>query len=1302
MNATDTSARTDVPVRIIHNTDTAGLAAALTHRVSASTVGTIALMPRATDLGLSPPDRLAAAVDRLHRAAGQAGESGSVLAFVQFGGGRFAPDPDVCTAAFARSLHLERPDLKVRVVDLAPDLADDLAADLVTAALGGDTGFAAVGFDAAGVRQTPRVRLRQPAQYPPRPIGWARDDVILVTGGAKGITAECALAVAKETGARMALVGSSAGDAEVERSRARFQAAGIDHHYFTCDVTDAVAVNRLVERVRAEVGPITGVIHGAGANKPRRAETVSAAEALREVSPKLLGAAHLCAALAEAPPKIFVGLTSIIGVTGMPGNAWYGFSNEALDLMLRRFGAEHPRTSILSVAFSVWAETGMGARMGSVHGLAKMGIGAIPPAEGAGRFVKLFTHDPGHSQVVVTARLGGLDTWPVATPPAPAGLRFVDRVARFHPDVELVTRTRLTLERDPYVGDHIFRGSALFPTVFGLEAMTQAAAHLTGEPEPSVVRIEDVMLERPIVVDPRTGVEIEIRAEVLEESAAGERAVRVGIRTEQTGFAVDHFAATLVLGVPAVGPTVAPPAGDPLAIDPRTDLYGGLLFQGERFQKMGRLYELDSDHAVLESAASADASEPAFGAGNGRLLLGDPFFRDVLLQAGQLTIPKETCLPIRIDKIERFAGGGNGPRRFVFAPFKVKNGREYVAEIFATDEHGRLTERLTGYHLRILEDHPDRPSAEEMANPEPRDRAIIEAALDAAVGGDAGCRPALAVAHLPGLHGQRRPVRRERELPVVGRALRARLGLGENDPCPFRVRWLPSGKPEFSGVPAEGLGLSITHDDTYCLCVVGAEPQGCDLVPVAARTPDHWRALLFEARVPLLDALVAGGDPLDRAGSRVWAALEAARKATQAADIELSVAGQRGEAVTFTATGGPRPVTITTFPVRLTFGPERVIAVTLAVPSPAPASPPPVTGVNPDWHRVSVADDGPHGQPVQELRFVVSFQESSGISRRVPASRYLTWMGKMRELVTSANVPALVPLITTGEWGLVTNWGDVRVCGEAAANDVIQMRFWTNSPHGSEVEFFCDFWKVRADGPAERVAFGSQKATWVRLVGHGQVLPEPLPADLAAFIAGMGPRGDQARGLPTLAEPLAGLDRGPTVWSAPAGPTGARKLRTDTITTSLEEANLVGNVYFANYFAWQNRARDGFLYGIDPGYFRGTGGRGEMVTLQTRVDYLREAMPFDAIQVVTSLKALHERGATLQFEYYQVRPDGGRQKLSVGRQEVAWVRRGPDGAPTPEPWPDDVRRAFLTDTPATPRPTTGVVPCSRCEAATTA
>jgi enediyne polyketide synthase len=44
--------------------------------------------------------------------------------------------------------------------------------------------------------------------------------------------------------------------------------------------------------------------------------------------------------------------------------------------------------------------------------------------------------------------------------------------------------------------------------------------------------------------------------------------------------------------------------------------------------------------------------------------------------------------------------------------------------------------------------------------------------------------------------------------------------------------------------------------------------------------------------------------------------------------------------------------------------------------------------------------------------------------------------------------------------------------------------------------------------------------------------------------------------------------------------------------TSLEDANIVGNIYFANYYAWQGRVRDRYFYDLIPEYFQGTGDRG--------------------------------------------------------------------------------------------------------------
>lgn len=69
------------------------------------------------------------------------------------------------------------------------------------------------------------------------------------------------------------------------------------------------------------------------------------------------------------------------------------------------------------------------------------------------------------------------------------------------------------------------------------------------------------------------------------------------------------------------------------------------------------------------------------------LILGDPYFRDSLLQSAQVVIPKDLCLPVRIDSIEIYQrqSAESGMRVGVMTPNK-RTEREYSSTVFAIDE----------------------------------------------------------------------------------------------------------------------------------------------------------------------------------------------------------------------------------------------------------------------------------------------------------------------------------------------------------------------------------------------------------------------------------------------------------------------------------------------------------------------------------------------------------------------------------------------------------------------------------------
>lgn len=1265
----------------------------------------IAVLPKTISSEINSPIPLSQIVARLRSVATlpktEVGTGRkSCVAYVQFGGGDFGQTkkkvPMYCAAAFARSLHHEQPDICVRVIDLCDTIEPGRAASMIVCELSGMEPCTTVGYNASGVRLEPQAHLQQPIEYLRRSLTWSAQDVILVTGGGKGITAECALAVARTTGAKLALVGSSPAsndmhDNEVARTLERFKNAGLTCRYYSCNITDSCAVAELVATVTAELGSIAAVVHGAGINKPRRISQVSVEDAVAEVSPKLLGAYNIAQALASSPPRLFIGFTSIIGVTGMPGNAWYAFSNELLDLMLRRFASDHQEMAVQSIAYSVWDDVGMGVRMGGVKNLATMGIKAIPAEEGVRRFLQLFECDPGVKQVVVAARLGGLDTWPITLPPA-TGLRFIQQICHCEPGVELTVRIHLTLAADLYVQEHVYRGSYLFPTVFGLEAMAQATAYVIGEQNPSIVRIEDISLDRPVVVDPTKGVEIELHVEVLEMNAQGERRVKAGIRTEQTGFAADHFAATLVLGKLVVGELAAPELGEPLDINPKTDIYGNLLFQGSRFQRIESLLTLVEDKCVFQSytQAASELSSLSFAPGfDSDLVLGDPYFRDVLLQSMQLTVPQDTCLPIHIEKIQLFQSPSpDSGFRVVTAMLQQREDREYIGEVIATNEQGYVVQRLTGYRLHIIEEHPENPTAAELAFPEARDEAHLRHVLQTTCKALGLSQPAVALG-IPNLQGKNREQRRQQQRPIVDRALQRQLALPLKEDLTFEIETLPSGKPVFSGAIAAELDLSLSHDLSYCLCVVGSTPQGCDIEPITHRTTDEWNALFSISHHSVIEELVRGGEPRDRAATRIWSALEAVRKAFNGSDPEFLIERQQSNAVLLRTQKLPSTYLVLTLPIELTRGLERMVALIVSEQSQnvlldRQTSNNEVHQNLAHNHKVRYTDDGPQGQPVYEQRFQVSFKDSASISRRVSFSQYISWIGKIRELPMESIATHLLSDFRN-EWGMVTNAVSLRVLGEATSYDVIQARCWMGNVVGSSFDTYIEFCKVLPDNSLTRLALGEVKATWVRLVSYGVPSPRSFPQYFEDYLnqfsakkpATLDLKNPTTLNLSPLPASLSQLNPGQVVYDTPPGPGSGKVLQTETFQTTLEESNLIGNVYYGNYFIWQGRVRDLFLYSIAPEYLRVSEPQGEMICLYSQMDYLREAMPFDRIRVILSVQSVLTCGAIFNFEFFREQPNGQMEKLQVGQQEVVWVERLADGTPIAHPWPETVMYSLL-------------------------
>ncbi|MEV6583920.1 SDR family NAD(P)-dependent oxidoreductase [Streptomyces sp. NPDC051582] len=359
---------------------------------------------------------------------------------------------------FARSAALEFPGALVRAVDLHPkEDPARMAAQLLAELCDRGEGPASVGYTAQGLRITRRpvpAPLRSPGETPGVTLGrgaLAPGSVVLLTGGARGITARTAVALARTTGCHVELVGRTpepvgrddefvhAGDrvalraaligsglrtpAEIEAAASRILAerevrdtlaalagAAASVRYHCADVTDAEAVRAVVADVRARHGRLDGIVHGAGTLRDGLLCDKEPAVFTEVFTTKVAGARNLAAAAAEhgsTPAPAFLALFgSVAGVYGNRGQTDYAAANDALDGLALTWADSLPGR-VLSVDWGPWAaEAGGMVTPELERAYARRGVQLISPEAGTSAFLAELAYGGSDVQVVLMAEEG--------------------------------------------------------------------------------------------------------------------------------------------------------------------------------------------------------------------------------------------------------------------------------------------------------------------------------------------------------------------------------------------------------------------------------------------------------------------------------------------------------------------------------------------------------------------------------------------------------------------------------------------------------------------------------------------------------------------------------------------------------------------------------------------------------------------------------------------------------------------------------------------------------------------------------
>ena len=328
--------------------------------------------------------------------------------------------------------------------------------------------------------------------------------------------------------------------------------------------------------------------------------------------------------------------------------------------------------------------------------LAGEGVQPLPTEAGTDIFVRLLGHSKGRSALVIAGRIGDPPTIRVERPPI-ADLRFLERVLVDYPGIESVAEADLSRGIDLYIDDHVFQGEYLLPAVIGIEAMAQAVAGLTRCDLRTLVAIEDVAFDRPVVIPDEGPTTIRLVAFMR----ASDR-VEVVLRCQATDYQVSHFQATFRLGATVAQapascrrPTMT---GRTLRLDPEIDLYESRLFQAGRFRRLLGYHELRATRC--EAVVAAGDPRGWFGGRHETsLLLGDAGMRDATIHAVQACIPHAMILPVGVDRVVADLSWPTGPRRVLAEERSCADG-VFTYDLTVYDDAGVLRERWEGLRLK--------------------------------------------------------------------------------------------------------------------------------------------------------------------------------------------------------------------------------------------------------------------------------------------------------------------------------------------------------------------------------------------------------------------------------------------------------------------------------------------------------------------------------------------------------------------------------------------------------------------------
>ncbi|MCC5615736.1 SDR family NAD(P)-dependent oxidoreductase [Nostoc sp. CHAB 5836] len=543
--------------------------------------------------------------------------------------------------------------------------------------------------------------------------------VILVSGGGKGVTAQCTIKLAKQYQCKFILLGRSqlaktepqwakdcyheaeikkrimqdliaqgdkptpvkvqkafnylSAQREITTTLSTIQQAGGQAEYLSVDITNCSALQAGLAPIVQRLGQITGIIHGAGNLADKLIENKTEQDFETVYTAKVEGLESLINSVEPNELNFIVLFSSFVAFYGNPGQSDYALANEILNKTAYLLQRKYPFCRVVSIGWGPWDGGMVTPQLKKFFEQLNMEL--IPMEVGSQMLVnELKSSNHGTAQTLV-----------ISSP-------IVARKKQLNSELQSFRiRRQLTLAANPFVYDHVIGGNPVLPAMCSIAWIANTCEQLY--PAYKFFNCNSYKVLKGIIFDATIAKEYFLDLKEINKSDSGEMNFEALLWSESNKGIPHYHYSTQIKLVQEILPVITYKAfsknQDPEVFS-LLPYENGILFHRPLFQGLKRILNITPEKLTAQCLLDKIEREKQ---GQFTLQTFNPYTADILFQCLLVWVRHFydlASLPLQVQNLKQFRPIPFEQEFYVSVEVYSKSESNVYASATAHDAQGQI------------------------------------------------------------------------------------------------------------------------------------------------------------------------------------------------------------------------------------------------------------------------------------------------------------------------------------------------------------------------------------------------------------------------------------------------------------------------------------------------------------------------------------------------------------------------------------------------------------------------------------